>query len=225
MWFKVDDNLALHPKVIAAGNAAMGLWVRAGAYCAQQLTDGFVPDHIVTALGGTRNQVRKLVEVGLWSKAKGGYLFHDWASYQPTKADVIAERERNKERQARWRARRGTNAVTDTVTDSGTNGVTNPVSNAAPTRPVHISPLTPRSYAAALLGWEEDDDRLNHLDAYLETNNVRSPRQWLNRCHKNGELADNLTRFARQREDPYAHLPWLNGPNANPEAVTGDDPA
>lgn len=29
-WFKVDDTLALHGKVVAAGNPAMGLWVRAG---------------------------------------------------------------------------------------------------------------------------------------------------------------------------------------------------
>ena len=50
-WFKVDDNLAFHHKVVAAGNAAMGLWVRAGAMCAQQLTDGFVPDHMVNTLG------------------------------------------------------------------------------------------------------------------------------------------------------------------------------
>ena len=39
-WFRVDDTLAMHPKVYAAGNAAMGLWVRAGAWSMQQLTDG-----------------------------------------------------------------------------------------------------------------------------------------------------------------------------------------
>ena len=33
-WFKVDDNLALHPKVLGAGNAAMGMWVRAGSWSA-----------------------------------------------------------------------------------------------------------------------------------------------------------------------------------------------
>lgn len=27
-WFRVDDDFALHPKAIAAGNAALGLWVR-----------------------------------------------------------------------------------------------------------------------------------------------------------------------------------------------------
>jgi len=41
-WFKVDDTLAFHAKVVAAGNAAMGLWVRAGAHSMQQLTDGFI---------------------------------------------------------------------------------------------------------------------------------------------------------------------------------------
>lgn len=35
-WFRVDDSLDTHPKAIAAGNEAMGLWVRCGAYAARQ---------------------------------------------------------------------------------------------------------------------------------------------------------------------------------------------
>lgn len=31
-WFKVDDHLAFHRKTLAAGNEAMGLWVRAGSW-------------------------------------------------------------------------------------------------------------------------------------------------------------------------------------------------
>ena len=50
-WFKVDDTFAMHEKVLAAGNSAIGLWVRSGAWSMQQLTDGFVPDHVVRALG------------------------------------------------------------------------------------------------------------------------------------------------------------------------------
>ena len=104
-WFKVDDNLGFHHKVIAAGNPAMGLWVRAGSVCAQQLTDGFVADHVVAALG-TSAQARRLVEVGLWGRVDGGYRFHEWTERQPSRADVEAERAAAAERMRAYRERK-----------------------------------------------------------------------------------------------------------------------
>lgn len=113
-WFRVDDNLGFHHKVIAAGNPAMGLWVRAGSVSASQLTDGFVADHMVTSLG-TVAQAKRLVDVGLWSRVKGGYTFHEWEERQPRRVDVEAERAAAKERMraARERKRR---AAQDTPT-------------------------------------------------------------------------------------------------------------
>ena len=105
-WFKVDDNLAHHPKVIAAGNAALGLWVRAGSWAAQQLTDGFVPDTVLPALG-TKKQADQLVAAGLWSRVLGGYVFHEWTERQPTRDEVETRRKRDRERIARWREQRG----------------------------------------------------------------------------------------------------------------------
>lgn len=100
-WFKVDDNLALNPKVIMAGNAAMGLWVRAGSWSGQQLTDGFVPDPIIAVLtGGEITLADTLVEVGLWYHDDGGYRFKDWDEYQPVKEKVLAEREAARERRS-----------------------------------------------------------------------------------------------------------------------------
>jgi hypothetical protein len=104
-WFKVDDTLALHHKTVAAGNSAMGLWVRAGSWSMQTLSDGFVPDVIVTALG-SHAQARKLVDVGLWDRMPSGYAFHEWAERQPTKTDVEQERADNARRQKEWREKR-----------------------------------------------------------------------------------------------------------------------
>jgi hypothetical protein len=101
-WFKVDDNLATHMKVIQAGNEAMGLWVRAGSWAAQQLTDGYVPNAIVALLGGTES-AETLVNVGLWHIAQDGYEFNDWGIYQPTRQSVMGEREAAKERQRKYR--------------------------------------------------------------------------------------------------------------------------
>lgn len=112
-WFKVDDQLAVHVKAIAAGNSAMGLWVRAGSWCAAQLTDGFVPDAAVLALGGTQKDALALSDAGLWHSTGGGWQFHDWAEYQPTREQVLAEREATRERVAKHRKNQRSNGVTN----------------------------------------------------------------------------------------------------------------
>jgi len=104
-WFRIDDNLAFHHKTIAAGNAAMGLWVRAGSWSMQTLSDGFVPDDVAKQLG-TKSQAGRLVEVGLWDRLLTGYAFHEWEERQPTKAQVRADRDAAKERQRLSRERR-----------------------------------------------------------------------------------------------------------------------
>lgn len=94
-WFKVDDHLATHAKVAAAGLAPMGLWVKAGAWSAQQLTDGFIPTSILNLLGARRSHAEALVKAGLWSVEPEGYRFRDWFDYQPTaekSADVKEKR-------------------------------------------------------------------------------------------------------------------------------------
>lgn len=102
-WFKVDDGLAFHPKAITAGNAGMGLWIRAGAWCAQQLTDGEIPNDIA-ALLGTSAEAKRLVKAGLWTPKDDGFAFHEWELYQPSRVQVMAEREATRQRQAKARA-------------------------------------------------------------------------------------------------------------------------
>lgn len=104
-WFKVDDGLAFHPKAVMAGNPAMGLWVRAGSWVAQQLTDGYVPGDIVRSLG-TTGQAEKLVTAGLWLPCGSGYEFHQWSERQPLKGDVDKQRQVNAERLRKWREKR-----------------------------------------------------------------------------------------------------------------------
>ncbi len=98
-WFKVDDNLAFHCKTMTAGNAAMGLWVRAGSWSMQMLTDGCIPAAICRQLG-TESQAKKLVEAGLWEATADGWRFHGWEERQPSRVSVEAERQKSRERQA-----------------------------------------------------------------------------------------------------------------------------
>lgn len=108
-WFKVDDTLATHAKVVRAGNAAMGLWVRSGSWSASQLTDGFVPSDMIGVLGGKPADARRLVEVGLWHNAEGGYRFHEWEKdgRQPTRAETEKKRDEWRARQRKARAPKG----------------------------------------------------------------------------------------------------------------------
>lgn len=99
-WFRVDDSLAFHHKVVGVGNSAMGLWVRAGAWCAQQLNDGHVPAHMVKALGGASRDAKALVAYGLWEEDGPFYVFNDWHQYQPTSAEVKAARLAKSEKRA-----------------------------------------------------------------------------------------------------------------------------
>ena len=99
-WFKVDDTLAFHAKVVAAGNEAMGLWVRAGSWSSQQLTDGFIPDHMIAAMGGGED---RLIEVGLWTREDGGCRFHEWEQAQFTRAEIEAKREAERDRKRKQR--------------------------------------------------------------------------------------------------------------------------
>lgn len=94
-WFKVDDSFYDHPKVFDAPDCAVALWVRAGTWSARNLTDGFVPARLPARLCDDPDvAVRELIARGLWSRSKGGYQFHDWSVYQPTRSEAIAARDR-----------------------------------------------------------------------------------------------------------------------------------
>jgi hypothetical protein len=137
-WFKVDDNLAFHQKALQAGNAAMGLWVRAGSWCAQQLTDGYVPLEMARTLG-TRQEAKRLVDARLWMETEGGYAFWQWSEEgrQPTRTEVEAKRKDARERQRRAREK-AIESQRDKQRDSdGDRSVTDAVSHDSPdpTRP------------------------------------------------------------------------------------------
>ncbi|MEV4437508.1 hypothetical protein AB0K09_00575 [Streptomyces sp. NPDC049577] len=114
-WFNVDDSAHSHPKMIKAGNAAIGLWMRCGSYVAQHLTDGIVPGPIAE-MYGTTPQIRKLLAAGLWhaaghgckscpQPAGGDYYMHDYErSGNPKRADVEQRRAKAADKKRRQRA-------------------------------------------------------------------------------------------------------------------------
>ncbi len=108
-WFKLDDGFEAHPKVKAlprgaARLRAIGLWTLAGTWSARGATDGSIPAYMLAEIGGSKADADNLVRVGLWHAAGhacdrctqpdlGGYQFHDWAEFQPTREQRDAIRE------------------------------------------------------------------------------------------------------------------------------------
>lgn len=106
-WFKVDDGFWSHPKTATLSDAAVALWLRAGAYSCQHLTDGVIEKPVLRFVGA-EGAAAELVDAGLWLDHPEGWAFHDWSDYQPTKADVEAERAAARERmRERRRNKRG----------------------------------------------------------------------------------------------------------------------
>lgn len=109
-WFKVDDGFWSHPKTVDLSAGAVALWVRAGSYCGNHLTDGLVPRHILQMLQGTTEQAQELITAGLWLDHVDGYQFHDWLIYQPTRDRVERDRESSRARVAKHRANNDTSS-------------------------------------------------------------------------------------------------------------------
>jgi hypothetical protein len=251
-WFKVDDGLHASAKSRRAGDA-MALWVMAGSWCADQLTDGWLPADMAPVL--TRNwkkQSAKLVEVGLWKSeqrdGEQGWRFHDWEVYQPARLQVLAEREAAAERQRRARERakqRRDEEAPSPVSHGVTDGVTTPVSHGPPdpTRPDlkikdTCSPPASEPPDAAkpktTLGSDTDPQFVRFWAAYPRRAGKGQARKAWAKAVKAGAdpeaIVEAAGRFTAQRgnEDPkFTPYPatWLNGERWDdaPEPKRADD--
>lgn len=107
-WFKVDDGFTNSKPVLRIPRryraSAIGLWTLAGAWSAKELTDGYIPEYILEELAGTPSMAAHLVAAELWSEAQNGWSFRNWAKYQPTREQVLADREKEAERKRRQRS-------------------------------------------------------------------------------------------------------------------------
>lgn len=139
-WFPVDDALHSHPKAQKAGDKALGMWTRAGAYCMAYLTDGFIPDWWIKQQPRGAAKAKRLVEAELWRRGEkdgeSGWWFHDWRP-ENTKTNVLAARENARQRKARSRESQQTSRVTDTVTGHVTDASCLGLTHANPTQSIN----------------------------------------------------------------------------------------
>lgn len=103
-WGRMDDKFHRNRKVrelrrIKGGREALGTWVYWWSWCLDEPDlVGFVPaDELPPA---DAKAAPLLVEVGLWDEVDGGYQFHDFAEYNPTRQQVEAKKKADRERVA-----------------------------------------------------------------------------------------------------------------------------
>ncbi len=118
-WGKMDDKFHRNRKVRAlrqleGGRAALGTWVCWWSWCLDdpELT-GVVPADELSAVDEASAQL--LVDVGLWDRVEGGYAFHDFHAYNPTRAQIDAKREADRERVASKRKASRSDVARDSV--------------------------------------------------------------------------------------------------------------
>jgi hypothetical protein len=132
-YFPVDDDMSFHPKVLAAGNEAIGMWTRCGALAKKHTTGGFVTLETVDAVGN-RKLASRLVSAGLWVAVDGGFQYHDWKQQagnddaDKEKERAALSRHRNAERQREWRDRNaGRNGVSNAPVTGGPSPSPSPI--------------------------------------------------------------------------------------------------
>jgi hypothetical protein len=133
-WVRIAAEFCDNPKVLQVGPLGMSLYVAGLCYCNRNLTDGFIPWAKARSLmsfeflappdkDGSQDVVRisvsvgrlghdvsssdvadMLVAAGLWEEVDGGYSVHDYREYQPTRAEVVGDREGAKRRMTAVRA-------------------------------------------------------------------------------------------------------------------------
>ena len=156
-WVRFDDMFTENAKIEALSDATFRLHVSAIFDCAKKLSDGRVSKvthkRLTSASKNRHRLTQALVREGLWHEAGSnvpqcpskhcpppgpdGWVIHDYLAYQPSKAQVLAQREADAKRQQRWRENRG-HGVTKGSTEEY-NGERNGVSSSAPTRPKRTS--------------------------------------------------------------------------------------
>lgn len=136
-WIRVDDHFDEHPKLARVGPLGWAVWLAGLAYCNRNLTDGFIPYTTANRLvsweflmprDGSDSEsiwtvgmntgmhgedvtcarvIDMLVGAGLWEVVTGGFRVHDFGDYQPSKAEVLVDRQKWADRQKKRRQSRG----------------------------------------------------------------------------------------------------------------------
>jgi hypothetical protein len=220
-WFKLDDQFHSHPKVLTAGNAAVGLYCRLGTWIADKLTDGFIPAGVARSMGSPRELKALLTPPApgmgaLLVVVDGGYQMPDYLEYNPTREKVLAEREAAKKRMQRVRGS-GEVRANEQENFAGSSHSPDPVPPAGVLRdsppPSHGSaaggdPVDKRRQAIVALYARMALDKAKGSGAV-----IGSDQAYMNKASKTARTHVDLERYASEFPEapPDAVAAWLHG--------------
>lgn len=103
-WARLDDKFHSHPTTWQVGLESIGLFALGLSYAAEHLTDGWLPEEWVWSRvpATSRNKdprgvIQRLEDARLWERIEGGWMIVEYLVYNPSKAQVEAEREAHRE--------------------------------------------------------------------------------------------------------------------------------
>lgn len=111
-YVTIDVDLMVHPKAIAAGIEAMGLWLWGVAWSHKTGANGRIPRHVVSmAWGGPPATVAKLskrlVTSGLWLATDDGWTIWNYGKKNQSAEEKERKRELGRARMRRLRGKTG----------------------------------------------------------------------------------------------------------------------
>lgn len=96
-WFRIEGKMPQHAKYAPLSDAAFRLAITAGAWCAENMTDGFIPKAMVGALtrapAGKRltEAVSSLVNSGVWEDRGEAFEIHDYLDWNMSRDKWLAK--------------------------------------------------------------------------------------------------------------------------------------
>jgi hypothetical protein len=139
-WLRVDDAMLDHPKWVRAvrfgGSHAIHLWLALATWSAKHLTDGVIPNDMVATVRGPQRRHSAALSALVRSElvhvdGQGTITLHDFTRYNPSRLDILSERERKSRNKRNSR-------VANTVTGDAKPEVSD---DRAPSRPVPARPV------------------------------------------------------------------------------------
>lgn len=194
-WVKLDDQFPTHPKIITVGGDAAWLHVCALCYCGQHLTDGKVPRAMLDRLSDRKNVAgltARLLNAGVWIDRGDEIELHGYLDYNPSREQVLAEREKRSKAGVKGAAKRwGSSSHGTSHGTTHTNRIDN-VDAPVPSRP--DVPTEPNKRARG----QQPDETFQPTDRHCEfarTNGLNLQREvdhWVADCQAKGRAYDRL---------------------------------
>jgi hypothetical protein len=165
--------------IAAGGYEVVAMWLALKRYCAEHLTDGFIPDEDIDSLPGAPPKPRKALEalVSCGRKQRDGTrspgfvveVEHGWQMHKYLEHANSREQEEQRRAKARTRKERFQERRSERVPEEQPNGVPSEPENGVPSPSGTSPPARGRAHAPSPAQPSPEDQQQSASDSDLET--------------------------------------------------------